>query len=66
MSTQLHQKPSQCYRFLHMIEKRRHGTGKSVLLNMSSTILSWEALWNMDTKALYMIKSLIHVEWHQV
>ena len=31
--------------------EKRHGTGKSLLNNMSSTILSLETLWIMDTKA---------------
>ena len=32
--------------------EKRHGTVRSTLPAMSSTILSWEIVWNMGTKAL--------------
>ena len=66
MLIQQNQKPSQCCRCLHMMKKRRHGTGISMLPDMSSTILSWETSWNMGTKALIKDQSSITVEWHQV
>ena len=43
----------------------RHGIGKSVLPDMSSTMLSWETLWNMGTKALIQDQKFVTIEWHQ-
>ena len=38
------------------MEKSRHQTGNSMLPDMSSTILSWDTLWNMGTKVLIQVQ----------
>ena len=56
MSMQQHQKLRWLKRCLHMAEKRKHGFERNMLPAMSTTISSWETLWNMGTKALIQDK----------
>ena len=46
-----HQRHRWHFKHVLMIEKRRHEDGKSMFVNMSSTMIFYETLWNMGTKA---------------